>query len=108
MSCVKALEPVCAPSRCIEAHDTRELAKATEHLKHLVWQKAHALIKRAQGRPVLYSYQADGTPTTTRVTFRRQVGLTKFQRGGWGLVPRALCPSRFPQDDWPITPGGGY
>lgn len=86
------------PHRVFSKADAAAAAKWCELLKRQLRGDAVDLIRRAEGRPILYSYQADATPVLVRTYCRTQVvdGLLVHRSAGEGcefLVERAFLKS---------------
>lgn len=64
--------------RPLQKHEEREVTRLAEAGKALLNEGAKDLIAAAQGRPVLYEYQGDGTPLKLKAAF--QVAFAEHQK----------------------------
>ena len=85
----------CQASKVLGRAEGYVNAKLCEVGKAYLQEKARALVRESNGRPVLFTYGSDGTPSLTRATFtsKGDPGKTVSRKAGLGtefLVERAF------------------
>ena len=82
-------------SRNLARDEGREAGRLMEIVKQFLWQRARALVREANGRPVLYSYGSDGTPLLTKESVaakpcRKTILYRRARQSGEYLVERGF------------------